>query len=106
MFVKIYIYHIKRDKTEEYFRIQEKAREIYRKFIDSETTYLQSRSDTTKWIEITKYRSEEEYDKGIALINTEKEIQELFKSFQSILVDRKREIVEENFIEVMNTSIL
>ncbi|UTR10340.1 hypothetical protein MM300_21110 [Evansella sp. LMS18] len=106
MFVKVYVYHIKTDKMKDYFRIQEKAGEIYGRYIDSQTTYLQSREDATKWMEITKYKSEEEYNKSIKLINTHKEIQELFKSFQSVLMESKSEILEENFTKVMTKNTL
>ncbi|WP_228550166.1 hypothetical protein [Salinibacillus xinjiangensis] len=50
-------------------------------------------------MEISKYRDEEEYQKSIDLINKEKEIQELFSAFQSLLVSEKQEINEENFLE-------
>ncbi|MBU9723040.1 MULTISPECIES: hypothetical protein [Bacillaceae] len=106
MYVKIYIYHIKIDKIEEYLSIQEKAGGIYGRYIDSQTTYLRSSEDRTKWMEITKYRSEEEYNKRIELINNDKEIKDLFKSFQSVLLESKSEIIEENFTELMNNSTL
>ncbi len=34
MFVKIYQYHIQKDKVDEYFSIQEKASEIYGRYLD------------------------------------------------------------------------
>ncbi|WP_240189932.1 hypothetical protein [Bacillus sp. P14.5] len=50
-------------------------------------------------MEITKYKSEEEYQRSIGLINEEEEIQELFEELQSLLVSGKEEITEENFTE-------
>ncbi|RPF55489.1 hypothetical protein [Aquisalibacillus elongatus] len=100
MFVKVYKYHIQNDKVNEYISIQEKASEIYGKYLDFKTTYLQSKEDNTKWMEITKYKDEEEYQKSINLINEEEEIYELFKAFQSLLSSEKQEINEENFIEM------
>jgi hypothetical protein len=102
MFVKVYIYHIQEDKIEEYLNIQEKAGKVYGKYIDSQTTYLRSNVDATKWMEITKYKSEEEYNKNIDLIHHHKEIKELYHSFQAELVKGKDEIVEENFTEIFN----
>ncbi|WP_456270931.1 hypothetical protein [Bacillus sp. AK031] len=99
MFVKIYQYHIQNDKVEEFLNIQEQVAEVYRRHVDIDTIYLQSRDDSTKWMEISKFRDEEEYQKSIALINREKEIQELFAAFQSLLLSEKQDIHEETFIE-------
>lgn len=99
MFIKIYSYHIQKDKTEEFLNIQEMAGEIYNKYIDSQTTYLQSNEDDTKWMEITTYNSEDEYNRSINMVNNNIEIQKLFKLFESVLVEGKN-IVEENFNEV------
>ncbi|MBM7619667.1 hydroxymethylpyrimidine pyrophosphatase-like HAD family hydrolase [Bacillus tianshenii] len=99
MFVKIYQYHIQQDKVKEYFEIQQKASEIYLKYITSQTTYLNSKADPTKWLEISRYENEEEYYKSMKLVNEEAKIQELFKGFQSLLVSDKREIMEEEFMQ-------
>jgi hypothetical protein len=106
MYVKVYVYHIKTDKMNDYFRIQERAGEIYGRYINSQTTYLQSREDAAKWMEITKYKSEEEYNKSIELINNHKEIQKLFKALQSVLLESKSEIIEESFTEIMTKTTL
>ncbi|TFB13461.1 hypothetical protein E3U55_15925 [Filobacillus milosensis] len=98
MYVKVYIYHIQNDKVDEFMSIQEKASEIYGKYLNFNTTYLQSQEDITKWMEITNYKDEEEYQKSIKLINQEDEIQELFEAFQSLLIS-EHEVTEENFIE-------
>ncbi|WP_456278930.1 hypothetical protein [Bacillus sp. AK128] len=97
MFVKVYKYHIQNDKVDEYLSIQEKASKIYGKYIDLQTTYLQSIDDHTKWLEISKYKDENEYQKSMDLINKEFEIKELFKAFQCLLVSDS-EISEEDFI--------
>lgn len=99
MFVKIYQYHIREDKTDEYLLIQEKASEVYSRYLDFHTMYLQSKDDGTKWIEISRYKDESEYQKGMNLINEQEEIQELFDTFQSLLVSDRKEISEENYIE-------
>ncbi|WHY77178.1 hypothetical protein QNH20_24385 [Neobacillus sp. WH10] len=99
MFVKVYQYHIQKDKVDEYLGIQEKALEIYSRYLDFHTIYLNSKDDVTKWIEISRYKDEDEYQKSMKLINEQEEIQELFKAFQSLLDTNKSEISEEDFVE-------
>jgi hypothetical protein len=99
MFVKVYQYHIQRDKIEEYLVIQAKTSEIYSRYLNFQTIYLNSKDDDTKWIEITQYKDEDEYKKSIVFINAHMEIQELFKAFQSLLVADKCQISEEDFIQ-------
>ncbi|WP_273833999.1 hypothetical protein [Guptibacillus sedimenti] len=100
MFVKVYEYQIHEESIEEYFRIQQKVGEIYGKYIDVETTYLQSKENSLKWMEIAKYESEKEYQKAMALINQENEIQELFKSFEAILLSDTNMVREEDFLDI------
>jgi heme-degrading monooxygenase HmoA len=100
MFVKIYEYHIQPDKEQEYLNIQQKAGEIYKRHIDAHSLHLKSRDDPSKWMEITRYRDEEEYKRSIVLINQYEEIHELFRGFQSLLASEKSEIREEDFIAV------
>jgi len=100
MFVKMYSYHIQKEKEEEYLSIQEKAEEIYVKYLDIHTHYLKSKDNDTKWLEVTFYKDEDEYNKSIEVINKQTEIQELFKSFQSVLVSEQNEITEEDFLEI------
>ena len=102
MFVKVYTYHIKKDKIETFLNIQEKTREIYSKYIDSHVIYIQSNEEQTKWMEISQYKDEVEYKMSIEIINRDKKIQELFKSFQEILIE-KSEIREENFTQIRET---
>lgn len=97
MFIKVYEYHIQPDKETEYLEIQEKAGEIYSRHIDSHSLHLKSRDDPSKWMEITRYRNEEEYERSIQFINQEEEIQDLFKQFQALLGSEINEIREENF---------
>lgn len=99
MFVKVYQYHIQKDKVDEYLAIQERASEIYGRYLDFHTMYLNSKDDATKWIEISRYKDENEYQKSIDMINELEEIQELFEAFQSLLVTDKSEIIEEDFEE-------
>ncbi|MFB5087746.1 hypothetical protein PGC35_11075 [Psychrobacillus sp. PGGUH221] len=99
MYVKIYQYHIQKDKEEEYLYMQQKAIAIYERYLDVHIMFLNSKDDVTKWVEIARYKDEEEYKKSINIINHEKEIKELFTLFQSFLVADKSEIKEEDLIE-------
>lgn len=100
MFVKVYQYYVQKEKEEEYLSIQEKACDIYKEFLDFHTIYLKSKESDTKWLEITFYKNEDDYKKSIEIINKQLEIQELFKSFQSVLVSEKNEITEEDFMKI------
>lgn len=100
MFVKIYEYHIQKDKVEQYLAIQEKASEIYNRYLDFHAVYLNSKTEETKWLEIIRYKDEDTYNKSMELINEQKEIQDLFEDFQSLLLTGKRGIMEEDFLEM------
>lgn len=100
MFIKLYEYHIQQDKEQEYLRIQEKAADIYSRHIDSHSFHLKSKDDPSKWMEITRYRNEEEYNRSIGLINQSEEIQQLLNEFQSLLLSEKCEVREEDFTVV------
>lgn len=106
MFVKMYQYHIQPDKVEEYLHIQEKALEIYSSYLQFHTMYFKSNEDETKWVEISRYKNKEEYQKSIEIINEHSEIQVLFAHFQSLLVPEKSEISEEDFVELKELSSL
>ncbi|MBM7841001.1 hypothetical protein JOC54_004300 [Alkalihalobacillus xiaoxiensis] len=96
MFVKMYQYHISLDKVDEYLYIQQQAKRLYNKYIRYQSTHLNSNKDRTKWIELSIYESEEVYQSSITFINQEKEIQSLYRQFESIVIDRS-EIKEEDF---------
>lgn len=106
VFVKMYQYHVQEDKVEEFLDIQEKAGAIYGRYVDFHSIYLNSKTDKTKWIEISRYKDEDDYKKSLKMINEEKEIQSLFKAFQSVLLSRKSEISEEDFLEIQVPSSL
>ncbi|KQL34349.1 hypothetical protein [Psychrobacillus sp. FJAT-21963] len=99
MYVKIYQYNIQKDKEEEYLYMQQKATAIYERYLDVHIMFLKSQEDVTKWVEIARYKDEEDYIKSINIITHEKEIKELFALFQTFLVADKSEVQEENFIE-------
>lgn len=100
VFVKVYEYHIQPDKIDEYVSIQKGALEIYNKFADVQTIYLQSREDHTKWLEISSYKNEFEYNKAMSMLNEQKEISELFERFASLQVQGRENIKEEVYTSV------
>ncbi|QDP42229.1 hypothetical protein [Radiobacillus deserti] len=99
MFVKKYEYHIKEDQIEKFLDIQEKAGEIYSQYFHFQTMYLQHKHDSTKWMEITRYNSEVEYKKCMEMMKGNKELKELYESFQHLLLNQN-EMIEEEFTEV------
>lgn len=96
MFVKIYSYHIKSDKEEEYLKIQEEADRVYSRFLDKKTLHLQSMSDKTNWLELHIYENETIYNDNIQIIDQQPEIQVLYKRFREIITSLE-EISEENY---------
>ncbi|WRP07841.1 hypothetical protein U9J35_06630 [Rossellomorea aquimaris] len=99
MFVKVYEYHIQPEKVEEFFKIQEKAGEIYRKYLESHTIFLKKQDSETQWMEISRYKDEGQYKRNISLINEHEEIQHLFSDFKSLLVPGSK-IVEDDFLQI------
>lgn len=50
MFAKLYRYHLKSGKEQEYLKIQKEADRIYSSYIDKKTLHLQSSDDRTEWL--------------------------------------------------------
>lgn len=96
MFIKIYSYHIKSDKLQDYLEIQEEADRIYSRVLDKETLHLQSKSDMTKWLELHIYKNENIYNETIQIINQQPEIQVLYKRFLEVIISHE-EISEDNY---------
>lgn len=103
MFVKIYCYQIPKENKEEYLKIQEKVGELYSQYFEFEAIYLNDKENETKWMEIIRYKDEDEYRNGMELLNQEAEIHLLFKDFQSLLIS---EIKEEDFLEMKEIEFL
>ncbi|WP_409296683.1 hypothetical protein V1498_02185 [Peribacillus sp. SCS-26] len=97
MYVKVYQYHIKQDKQEEYLRLQKRTLQIYKRYTKYETLYLNSEADESKWIEIMRYDSREDCSRSTENINRHPEIQGLFEEFEKLLSEEKKEITEDNF---------
>ncbi|KEK24654.1 hypothetical protein [Bacillus gaemokensis] len=100
MFVKVYQYHIQLGKEKEYLEIQEKAREIYQKYIFICSVYLKNNEDESKWIEMHWYENEEVYKESIRLIYGEEDIKNLWNQFESVIDPQKSEIVEWDYSQV------
>ncbi|MCM3090590.1 MULTISPECIES: hypothetical protein [unclassified Cytobacillus] len=91
MCIKLYQYHISPENQQELMQIQRKAGEIYRKYIDVQTKILKSKTDETKWTEISFFKSEDDYLNKMPLINSDPGILELYRRFESLLISEKRE---------------
>jgi len=100
MFVKVYRYHIRPDKTKEFLDIQERAGKIYRKHLSYRVEYLQSRDDPGLWLEIQWCADEDTYRTALNSIDAEPGIKELWREFQKILDPGKPKIEEEYFEQV------
>ncbi|MDF2038180.1 hypothetical protein P2R12_14535 [Cytobacillus oceanisediminis] len=96
MYIKLYQYHIRPENEQELMLIQRKAGQIYRNYIDVQTKMLKNNIDETKWTEISFFKSEEDYQNKLPLINSDPDIQELYKRFESLLIS---DIREENYEE-------
>ncbi|WLR57525.1 hypothetical protein LC048_12090 [Mesobacillus subterraneus] len=96
MFVKIYSYHIKSGKEQEYLKIQGEADRVYSRFLDKKTLHLQSKTDKTKWLEIHTYENENVFNDTIQIIDQQPEIQVLYKRFLEVITSLE-EISEENY---------
>ncbi|RBP93060.1 hypothetical protein DFO70_106191 [Cytobacillus firmus] len=94
MHIKLYQYHIRPENEQELLLIQQKAGQIYRKYIDVHTKMLKNMIDETKWTEISFFKSVEDYQNKLPLINSNPDIQELYRRFESLLIS---DIVEEDY---------
>ena len=86
MFVKVYEYYIKENEEARFLEIQEEAARIYKRYLNCEISYLKSCDHDEKWLEISRYSSEEEYKVGISKMDKEPVIKELYQQFKSCLV--------------------
>ncbi|OHX50348.1 hypothetical protein AADC60_05280 [Cytobacillus pseudoceanisediminis] len=96
MYIKLYQYHIRPENEQELMLLQRKACHIYRNYIDVQTKMLKNKIDETKWTEISFFKSEEDYQNKLPLINSNADIQELYRRFESLLIS---EIKEEDYEE-------
>ncbi|MCS0669845.1 hypothetical protein [Cytobacillus firmus] len=96
MYIKLYQYHIHPENEQELMLIQRKAGYIYRNYLDVQTKILKNKIDETKWTEISFFKSEEDYQNKLPLINSNPDIQELYRRFESLLIS---EIREEDYEE-------
>ena len=100
MFVKIYEYHIQKEKEALFLDIQDKVRALYQEYVSCDVMLLKSLDDETKWVEVSKYDNEDAYQNDIQIINKERAVQALFKAFEGCLVADKAEISEQNYIRM------
>ena len=100
MFVKVYRYHIRPDKTEEFLNIQQRAGEIYRKHVSYRAVYLKNQDDPGLWLEIQWCSDEDVYRRAMESINAEPAIKELWQEFQLLLDPEKPGVQEERFEQI------
>jgi hypothetical protein len=100
MSVKVYRYHIRPDKTAEFLDIQQRAGEIYRKYVSYRAVYLKSQDDPGLWLEIQWCSDEDAHRRAMESINAEPAIKQIWQEFQMILDPEKPKIEEEYFEQV------
>jgi len=100
VFVKVYRYHIRTDKTEEFLDIQERVGKIYKKHVAYRAVYLQSQDDPGLWLEIQWCGDEDTYLEAMNAINAEPGIKELWQDFQTLLDPEKPDVEEECFNQI------
>jgi len=100
VFVKIYRYHIRPNKTEEFLDIQKRAGKIYRKHVSYRVVYLKNKEDPRMWLEIQWCADEDTYRQAMNLINAEPGIKRLWQEFQEILDPSDPEIHEEYYEQI------
>ena len=98
MFIKIYEYRIREDREALFLSIQEKAASIYQAHMNCEIMLLKCLEDKTKWLEISRYNSQDDYLNGMKRVNEVPAIQYLFKEFESCLVSDVLDIQEQNYL--------
>lgn len=98
MYIKVYEYHIKEEVEASFIEIQNQVSRIYKQYVNCKIKYLKGVNDSTLWMEISEFNSEEEYIQGMEQVNKEPLIQELFKLFETCLVTDKQEIKENSYI--------
>ncbi len=106
MFVKAYRYRIQPEKTEKYLAIQERADQIYQKYVRYRAVWLRNQNDPSLWLEIHWYPDKETYRRGMEHINAEPEIKQLWQDFQETLDPHDSEIHEDYYEQLLSKDSL
>jgi hypothetical protein len=96
MFVKTYSYSIKPERERDYLDIQVKSEQIYSRFTNKQTLYLQNRADSSKWIEMHIYQDEKSYTDSIHAVDQHPEILDLYKHFLEVITSEE-ELTEDGY---------
>ncbi|MBT2680121.1 hypothetical protein J7E38_13990 [Bacillus sp. ISL-35] len=96
MFVKTYSYSIKPEREKDYLEIQVKAEQIYSRFTNKQTFYLQSKEDSSKWMEMHIYQDEKSYTDSIHAVDQQPEIKEMYKHFLEVITSEE-ELTEDSY---------
>jgi hypothetical protein len=83
--VRAYRYRVHPDAVGRFLQIQRRADELYRRHVDYRQELLQSRDDPAEWLELHRFEDEHAYRAGLARLNEDPEIAELFAAFLETL---------------------
>ena len=96
MHVKIYKYRLKPGREQEYLEIQKEAEQIYSRFVQKQTLFLQNSRDKEVWQEIHIYQNEKSYNDTVSSVNEQPEIQVLYNRFLEVITSFN-EVSEEEY---------
>ncbi|WP_423410159.1 hypothetical protein AABM38_09590 [Heyndrickxia sp. MSNUG] len=102
MFFKVYTYHVKPEREQDFFEIQAQAENVYSRFVEKQSLFLRSKDDNAKWMEIQIYKDENSFNESIKIIDQQKEIIDLYTRFMKLIIS-KEELIEENYEQILIT---
>lgn len=97
MYVKIYKYRLKPGREKEYLEIQKEAEQIYSRFVQKQTLFLQNSEDKEVWQEIHIYQNEKSYIDTVSSVNEHPDIQALYNRFLEV-VTSINEMSDEDYL--------
>ncbi|WP_144475992.1 hypothetical protein [Cytobacillus oceanisediminis] len=103
MFVKTYSYSIKPEREKDYLEIQVKAEQIYSRFTNKQTLYLQSKADSSNWIEMHIYQDEKSYTDSIHAVDQQPGINDFYKRFLEVITSVE-ELKEDDY-NIINLNV-
>jgi hypothetical protein len=82
---RVYRYRVRPEAVERFLEIQRRADALYGQHVQYRQELLQSRDDPAEWLELHWFEDEEAYKAGLARLNENPEIAELFAGFLETL---------------------
>ncbi len=101
MFVKVYRYRIRPERRAEFLSIQQLVGRVYSRYVRYRAVFLADVEDGERWMEIHWYEDESSYRESVDLINSDPEIEGLWRRFQALLHPGDRGVEESCYIEVL-----